>query len=742
MAFRNIVNGINTDKGTFQEISKLPIILSTKADTPIQSITNIDNGQVDTYSESDYFMAFKGETYYTSNTAIFSTDGINWSPKTFPLATGWRSAASGNGKTVVVGAPTSNYVYSSDRQTWTVGTLPYSGGSNKVVYANGIFVSIGLSSTNNIAYSSDGINWSLANVPILSNQALINIVYANGIFLVTGSKFVLYSENGISWKISRLPQITNVQALSYGDNTFIILGVDNFGSSLKYSLISKNGVDWTVGSMPNYNWSSIAYGNGKFVAVSGRESYSGQEIAYSTDGLSWTMITGYSLDYYAQKQIVYNNFAKKFMVFSSSSYVDVSEDGVVWSKQEVVSPYTNNSGWPGYYASWSQFNIMLQKTKSIKNQIDSISNSLEKDNYNDNIEFLSLKKNLTALSNNVDISNSQILVKNKDNILMTIGNQSGSTTEFLYSIDGISWTKSYVPANTTWRSLSYLNGKIILFAYSLAFYSTDAVTWTQISLPYSAEWSSSAYGNNKYIAMPSKTSLSSYYLKSTDGISWTSSSITSGTWGAVAYGNGKFIAVETQSGGGKRYAYSTDGESFTIDTTSLPAGNWGNIVYKNNLFILTPTGSNAGGAYALVGAYSADGVTWTSFTYPASLPFSVEYIQGTYVFFATNTSGPSSSPLYYTTNFINWTTVNIDQNSTIGSNYSPMARMMYNGSKAILFGANNPSVYSSTNGTSWTLENGSNLMASSYLTAFGNVDVPIKRSLSSVLQNVISRLTQ
>lgn len=91
-----------------------------------------------------------------------------------------------------------------------------------------------------------------------------------------------YSSDGIHWLAGgALPPQPNWQAIAYGNGKFV--AISTIPSASAYST---DGINWTAGNtMPSNYFQCIAYGNGKFVAVS---STSGTATAYSTDGINWT----------------------------------------------------------------------------------------------------------------------------------------------------------------------------------------------------------------------------------------------------------------------------------------------------------------------------------------------------------------------------------------------------------------------------------------------------------------------
>ena len=83
------------------------------------------------------------------------------------------------------------------------------------------------------------------------------------------------------------------------------------------------GRDWWAATLPAaLNWWGVAYGDGKFVAV----SYGSNKSAYSTDGIIWTEATLPAILYW--HSVAYGG--GKFVVVSNSTIAAYSTDGIVW----------------------------------------------------------------------------------------------------------------------------------------------------------------------------------------------------------------------------------------------------------------------------------------------------------------------------------------------------------------------------------------------------------------------------
>ena len=129
---------------------------------------------------------------------------------------------------------------SPDGITWTAHTSPNSGWS-AITYGNGLFVAVAWFGTNLVMTSPDGITWTERTSTIGDWRA---ITYANGFFVVVGR---------------------TVSRFDHRTHTYIV------DSTIPRVMNSPDGINWTPGCpMPtgNGDWSGIAFGNGKFVAVS------------------------------------------------------------------------------------------------------------------------------------------------------------------------------------------------------------------------------------------------------------------------------------------------------------------------------------------------------------------------------------------------------------------------------------------------------------------------------------------
>jgi hypothetical protein len=120
------------------------------------------------------------------------------------------------------------------------------------------------------------------------------------------------------------------------------------------------------------------------------------------------------------------------------------------------------------------------------------------------------------------------------NIMVGVGNRTGSRVSLTRSTDGTTWTTGTMPAlgaitAITYNSVAHGNSVFVAVGTSgAAAYSTDGITWTSVTLPTQGTWTGVTYADSKFVAVSSNTSSGA---TSTDGITWTARTLsTSSNW--------------------------------------------------------------------------------------------------------------------------------------------------------------------------------------------------------------------
>ena len=290
----------------------------------------------------------------TTNTSI---NGTTWSENllSLPSTSNWTSMAAGKLTTVeTAGAFVVGRAYeivSLGSTVWTsIGTTVQLVGTYFVATGAGSgtgtarpianhLVAVSNSTTVN-AYSTDGgTTWASGGaLPGGMSGVAVDIAYGNvngaARWIVLGSGgTTAYSVNGgVSWVAGASLAAGTWTSIAYGQGVWI--AVSTGGTATSYS--TDGGVTWTVGgALPSSStWIDIAYGANKFIAIS---SDGAVNPVWSVDkGVTWSS-TG-SSGYIGSGTSTRVNYGQGVFVVtqSSSNNMSSSEDGVVWTTRAIT----------------------------------------------------------------------------------------------------------------------------------------------------------------------------------------------------------------------------------------------------------------------------------------------------------------------------------------------------------------------------------------------------------------------
>ena len=281
------------------------------------------------------------------------------------------------------------------------------------------------------------------------------------------------------WKENTLPASRYWSSVVYGDGKYVATA-----NSSDKGAYSADGITWTEMSMPvSADWRTIAYGNGKFVSI----AIGSDKGAYSTDGVTWT---GFTLPATRNwTSVTYGN--GKFVSMAYNQYGAYSTDGINWVEMSMpTSTY------------WYDVTYGDEK-------------------------FVAVASNSSSAA---------------------------------YSIDGITWTKTTLPASVTWGGVAYGSGKFVTIAFNSdkGAYSTDGITWTEMTMPANGNWQIPTYANEKFVAVKTNSDKGAYWKAAAD-ITYTISdtSITA---------NSDILMELTDEGGVKAYSMETGKVTVLRDT--------------------------------------------------------------------------------------------------------------------------------------------------------------------------------
>lgn len=303
------------------------------------------------------------------------------------------------------------------------------------------------------------------------------IVYVNDKFIILPSSKnttigIRYSYDGFTWHSSTLPTYAKWNSIAYGNGKFIAVATGTIAAC------SEDGITWELLNLPASSaWNSIAYGNGKFVIVNTNNI---GKICVG-DGTNWRTSTIpvsqniLSIIYGNGKFVVMGSGIEKSTGNNVQQIVSFSEDGINWTEE------TTAVGFPTRYGSA--------------------------------LSYCNGKYFITATTTS------------------TI-----SYASFFYSDDCINWVASDYKNLNSWSKVAYGGGKFVSVCRgdrsTLFAYSEDGINWRSISRGSFSEvnWNTIVYGNGIFICISNppndvNANKRTRLLYSRDGIHWSSNDI-------------------------------------------------------------------------------------------------------------------------------------------------------------------------------------------------------------------------
>ncbi len=289
------------------------------------------------------FLTISGYDWEKQETHLLSSpDGIQWAVQTLPQADWLGASTLVYHEGAFIGG---NLRIKREGDQWRVQRTagPY---LTDVAIGNGLLVGTG----GGLLVSSDGHNWAALNV------TLHELAYGAGMFVAAGGitsewRFggLLSSRNGLDWTPRETPTATEIFSVAYGNGRFV-------GITPSEILTSADGQRWTAQKSPVHWQSTVAFGDGRFVAI-GEEPDSGQWIsAASTDGINWTtgnLPADFLVDWVNVGCLTYGN--DQFL-FIAGGEVLTSKDGIEWMRSTPVDTdrvvFAN-----GVFVAWSPWDV-------------------------------------------------------------------------------------------------------------------------------------------------------------------------------------------------------------------------------------------------------------------------------------------------------------------------------------------------------------------------------------------------
>lgn len=525
------------------------------------------------------------------STSLKTTDGINWTSGSISNASGSYVFWSGTHWITCVDN-SSNYAYSTDGITWTTGNLPGNGGRGCTngVYC----VILKNDTHTYYWSSDHGITWTEVTITGPSSNAWGITAKNGGTFVTTYTGATSYYTNDItsaSWTAATMPSSQLWRDVGYDQIAQKFVTFDYLSSTAAYS---GDGVTWTAATTNdpggNQNWDIYAFFLPGTVADQVSTATSNTEASFSyitftpqifqqectatsttTALATTTAITGFgaTVSTSASTTLQYSqNHGESFSTKTMpAAYVTRRSNGNYWlglvngsssvGKSTDAYTYTNlgnnitSSGW--WALEWSpdlQLWCAGSGTGLVRTSPDGVTwttqtPSIASQNWNGlawgNGLFVMTGRTSANFMTSPDgvnwtTRNTGVITGVWNDCIWTGQNfvtcDQNTTTRVLISPDGINWTQKTVTSGSYWFMAHNGNGTVVLARdnSNLCAVSTDhGETWSNATLPASRRWGVTgvAWDGTKFV-MGAYSSTGS--AVSTDGLTWTAKTMTSGTY--------------------------------------------------------------------------------------------------------------------------------------------------------------------------------------------------------------------
>lgn len=270
-----------------------------------------------------------------------STDFINWTQIAQLGTSPYTGVAYGADKFVLTASSSSNPLsstsgISTDGINWTAGSLPVAAsGYGSIVYANDMFLTVQRDS-NNYFTSTDGVNWTSQSNSLLDGGYVYQVRYMNGLFTInmSNSNFLI-STDGTNWE-ERLAPLggTTPSSILYFNNKFI-----THYNSLDKTYYSTDGYSWfeVVSENPYFSYILPIQDDKVFGYVDAYSPNDTKASAYvSTDGVNFVFSRDISMPHAGSIQ----SLASNSLLFSTTQY----EVKTISDYQTIIPEKTINTG--------------------------------------------------------------------------------------------------------------------------------------------------------------------------------------------------------------------------------------------------------------------------------------------------------------------------------------------------------------------------------------------------------------
>jgi hypothetical protein len=339
-----------------------PKLIFQVADDEVASVDAVYDDGVRLYGKRQPMFVAVGATSAPAGGIWTSTDGITWTERTsHPFGSNILQYVEWGEGVWVAGGQNGTLGYSEDGITWTASESPFTTGDscNGISFlrmpVTGAGIWIACSSTGKVARSVDrGQSFELVgSLPWDASSGNPRDVYsAEGAFVLplgTTNK-IASSPDGLNWTTQAVTGTWT--GVAFGANLFVVCGTASSASAIR-TAPSISQTTWTSRTTPHAatsQYNKVSFGDGIFVAVGSSGGSAATIIATSADGITWTSRTaaeGLSATGVAYVEEL-DLWAISGVKAGSLGSMQTSPDGVTWTARTVSNCANLNMVAAGY----------------------------------------------------------------------------------------------------------------------------------------------------------------------------------------------------------------------------------------------------------------------------------------------------------------------------------------------------------------------------------------------------------
>ncbi len=451
--------------------------------------------------------------------------------------------------------------------------------------------------------------WTLRN-PLPQGRDLHSVVWGQNQFVAVGDNGALVtSPNGTNWTAHNTQTAESIYSVAYGNGRFV--AVTRYGTGR--ALTSTNGDNWeSTMVQSNAAFFDVTFGNGTFFAV-GEIGSPYTPVAFrSTNGTDWSAVT---------IPLVTNAFPLT-ATFGAGRFLAVDYSGVAYSSTDLLTWTSAANIMP--YAPYTLGSAYVNGVFIVAGNDGLLNSSADGLTWGQAVLNGVTGKTLNGIASG---AGRYILVGAKGKIIASAGNlQSwsavisptadrlddvifannlfvavGENGTILTSSDGLGWTNQTRGANHDLDGLAVANGLAVAVGKGGAILtSTDGAAWSYRQAPGGASLHGVAYGNSQWVAVGDSTNI----FTSVNGLNWTAHwpGFSFSYLKSVLYANNLWVAVGTNG----QIITSPDALSWTTQYSPV-AYDLNEVTYGKGLFVVVGDNNFQPNATILT---SSDGVAW------------------------------------------------------------------------------------------------------------------------------------